>query len=201
MEDNGEKIEQGKRNFILTGGAIAAASMLSSSAEANFSNNGKNGSSWKWLVGTTWCVPQTGTFAYEYVQSSNSMVKQTWQTVYQITGYDWGQFWGRSSSILNGSQYYTALTGMVGPDGFVTLAFKQFGSTSPAVVGYGAMVHDPRVGWTMQNQACYPSSSSTTVQWASMVITKPGDKYWNSLPAIGVSVPDFLSKCPPAPTA
>lgn len=201
MNDNDEKIEEGKRNFLMTTGALAAASMLSGPAgAATNSDAGKTGDTWKWLVGTTWCVPDPGTFGYEYDTVSNSLVKITWQTVYQITGYDYGCFWGRAVSQLNQKKYYSALVGMVGPDGFITLSFKYFDKpTDPAHIGYGEMIRRAKVGWTMQNQFCDPRADTTLVQWASMVITKPGDAYWSSLPAIGVSVPEFLADCPPAP--
>jgi hypothetical protein len=47
----------------------------------------------------------------------------------------------------------------------------------------------------MENQMCTPSSQTLQIgQWAYMMQTRPGQPSWNSLPAAGVSVPQFLSE-------
>jgi hypothetical protein len=42
------------------------------------------------------------------------------------------------------------------------------------------------------------SSGPATVQvshWAYMLQTSEGEPSWNSLPGVGVSVPDFIAQC------
>jgi|GEM_PF-1007223 hypothetical protein len=205
MDDNREKIEEAKRNFVLTGGVtglLAAASMLSGPVSAaNNTEIGKNGDTWKWLVGTTWCVPEVNSSAYKYIVKTDQMEKVGFQTVYEVTGYDFGAFWGRSGSFIDGHILYNALFCTVTPDGKILMSFRPYLSTLAATVsGYGQMLR--KAGqWTMQNQMFQVGFGDTLGQWAHMIQTRPGTKNWESLAVANMSVPDFMANCPPAPSS
>ncbi|WP_165247871.1 hypothetical protein [Paludisphaera soli] len=113
------------------------------------------------------------------------------QTVYHVSGYRNGYFWGETVSQLgSGEPMSSALVGSVTPQGRVLLTFS---SSTEVVQGFGQMTRK-HGQWTMENQMFTPTSSGAQVgHWAYMVQTRPGMKSWNALPAVGVSVPTFLA--------
>lgn len=152
---------------------------------------------WNWLNGTTWIVPPTGLAAYVYSPAQNQLVPVQDQTVYTITGYRDGYFWGRTATKLgNGPVTCKALVGSMTPEGSIYLTFTDQPATDGATttIGIGNMV---RKGyqWTMANQMSTGSSSAQVGHWAYMVQSRPGSASWYSLPGVGVSVPDFMQPC------
>ncbi len=53
-------------------------------------------SDWSWLLNTYWYVPEENLLAYEVVASTGAITPIQDQTVFQITGYDGGYFWGKT---------------------------------------------------------------------------------------------------------
>ncbi len=154
---------------------------------------------WAWLANTYWYVPSTNLLATLYQPSSGAIISVKDQTVYHISGYYQGYFWGETVSQFDSlSPSSSALVGTVTPQGHVLLNFS---GSSNVTQGIGTMVRKGRQ-WTMENQMFSGSSSSIQIgHWAYMVQTRPGTKSWNSLPSAGVSVPQFLSNySQPVPT-
>ncbi|WP_421695244.1 hypothetical protein [Aestuariivirga sp.] len=152
---------------------------------------------WRWLNGTTWIVPTTGLPAYVYVPSSNVLTPVQDQTVYQITGYRNGYFWGRTSTKLgSGSITCKSLVGSVTPEGKIYLTFTNYPFTegTESTVGIGNMTR--KLGqWTMANQMSTGTSSVQIGHWAYMVQSYPGTTSWASLPGANMSVPSFMQPC------
>lgn len=152
---------------------------------------------WRWLAGTTWYVPTTGLPAYIYMAPLNRLVPVQDQTVYNITGYKNGYFWGRTATKL-GSNSITckALVGSVTPEGKIYLTFTNypFSLGAAPTIGIGSMVVKQNQ-WTMANQMSTGTSLTQVGHWAYMVQTKPGSASWSSLPGVGLSVPEFMSFC------
>ncbi len=153
---------------------------------------------WSWLAGSYWYVPSRNLPAVIFDGSKGTLIPVSDQTVFQITGYREGYFWGKSVTEVDSSSSVSgkSLVASVTPQGRVLLTFSltSSGSSSSVIYGYGTMQRkDGR--WTMANQT-FPSSSQGSLfgHWAYMVQTHPGLPSWNSLPGAGISVPAFLNQ-------
>ena len=163
---------------------------------------------WRWLNGTTWYVPTSGLPAYVYTPgNSNTLTPVQDQTVYTITGYRNGYFWGRTAGKLGTNEIScTSLVGSVTPEGKIYLTFTPypFSSEDEPTIGVGTMTLKLG-GWTMENQMSTGSPAAQVGHWAYMVQTNPNAQSWYSLPGVGVSVHTFMADCmdaapkPPAP--
>ncbi len=152
---------------------------------------------WRWINGTTWYVPTTGLPAYIYAPGSNQMIPVQDQTVYTITGYRNGYFWGRTAAKLgNNAVTCKSLVGSVTPEGNIYLTFTDYpyGEGSTTTTGFGNMVLKASQ-WTMANQMSTGSSSAQVGHWAYMALTRPGTSSWSSLPGVNMSVPEFMAPC------
>lgn len=153
---------------------------------------------WQWLANTYWIVPNSGLPAITYNAETGVVTPIQDQTVYHITGYEKGYFWGATVAQYGTSAPSSAsLVGSVTPQGKLLLTFN---NGSNVTQGYGNMtlMHNQ---WTMENQMFTGSSKVQVGHWAYMVQTRPGMKSWNSLPYVNQSVPDFLSNYDlPVPT-
>ncbi len=157
------------------------------------------GSRWSWLADTYWYVPPVNLPAVVYDPTSEVILPVSDQTVFHITGFRGGYFWGVTvSQLQNAEPTCSTMVGSVTPEGRVLINFTlSADSTSPTITqGIGQM--RPRFGqWTMENQMfSNPSGQPQVGHWAYMVQTRPGLPSWESLPGVGVSVPEFLSHCP-----
>jgi hypothetical protein len=152
---------------------------------------------WSWLANTYWYVPVPNLPATLYNSATGTVTSVSDQTVFHITTYREGYFWGDVVTQLNsGSPSSSFMVGSVTPEGKVLLTFTSTGSqSSPSITnGYGTMEH--KFGaWTMENQMfTSPTERLQIGHWAYMVQTRPGKASWYSLPSAGVSVPEFLSQ-------
>jgi hypothetical protein len=186
------------RRFTQVLAVVAVAAMMLGVSSALIAKGGnRNVTNWSILNGTTWIVPKANLAAVSFDSSTQVISKTKDQTVYQITGYRDGYFWGPAAAkVGNGPIVCKSLVGSVTPQGQVMLFFTQtLGNGQTTLLqGFGQMI---RKGgeWTMQNQ----TGTSSMAHWAYMVQSKPGDATWNSLPGVGVSVDTFLSNCPAGP--
>jgi hypothetical protein len=151
---------------------------------------------WSWLANTYWYVPAMNLPALLYNSSTGTLTPVSDQTVFQITGYREGYFWGKAVTQLGSSSASTStMIGSVTPEGQVLLTFTQTSTnSSPSVTeGFGKMQR--KFGqWTMENQMfTSPNETLQIGHWAYMLQTRPRMPSWNSLPSAGVSVPVFLS--------
>ncbi len=172
-------------------GALALAVLLSEPAEA------ANTARWKWLKGTTWIVPSNNLLAYVYSPAENRLVPVSDQTVYTITGYRNGYFWGRTAAQLGDNDVTCkSLVASVTPEGKVFLTFTDYPYSEGVepTIGTGTMTQK-NGKWTMQNQMSTGSASAQVGHWAYMVQARPGSAEWRSLPGVGTSVPDFMEPC------
>jgi hypothetical protein len=183
-----------KRYAVLLFTATLAFTSLTVRAE--------NTTRWSWLANSYWYVPTKNLPAYQYNAKNNTLTEVSDQTVFQITNYANGYFWGRVAGQLGDSApSCLSLVGSVTPEGRVYLTFTPapFAAGSPVVVGLGQMV-EKGGQWTMVNQMSSGPSVLQVGHWAYMIQTKPGQKSWLSLPGIDISVDQFLAQCPDAPT-
>lgn len=175
---------------MILAAAIAATAAIAPATAATVRD-------WNWLNGTTWIVPPTGLPAYVYAPAQNQLIPVQDQTVYTITGYRNGYFWGRTATKLGDSAISCkSLVGSVTPEGKIYLSFTDYPYSLGVepTIGIGTMV---RKGyqWTMANQMSTGSSVAQVGHWAYMVQSKPGSASWYALPGVNMSVPDFMQPC------
>lgn len=153
---------------------------------------------WDWLQGTTWCVPAPNLPAIMVLGTERRTVPVADQTVYHISNYRAGYFTGETAVSLGGeAPTCLTLAGSVTPEGTVLLTFTPRDPDARTTVTQGMGEMRLKNGqWTMENQmSSGPSALLQIIHWAYMVQTRPGDRNWQSLPGLGISVPDFLGQC------
>lgn len=161
---------------------------------------------WGWLANTYRYVPPTNVPAVLLVSADPDaplVVPVADQTAFHITGYLKGYFWGIAATRLGTSApSYSSMLGSVTPEGKVLLLFQQMSGPSGPTITEGIGRVTPEFGrWTMENQMFTSPGiqSADGLQvglWAYMVRTHPGLPSWNSLPSVGVSVPQFPAGSP-----
>lgn len=163
-------------------------------------------SPWSWLKDTYWCVPSVNLPALRFDQDDNTLTWLIDQTVWHISGYRIGYFWGVSSAIMRtageeapkrgpGSQPQgTTMLGSITPEGRVHLTFIQ--KSGSVVIGLGELVQRG-AEWAFEMQMSTTLRTKTTAHWAYMIQVQPGDPDWDSLPGVGLSVPDMLDGLEP----
>lgn len=157
---------------------------------------------WAWLKDTYWYVPAPNLPAYIYTARTQQLRAIADQTVYHITDYRAGYFWGPSAAKFgSGGVTCSALVGSVTPEGQVLLTFTPADPTVQTVVTQGFGTMRLRAGeWLMENQmSSGPNALIQIGHWAYMAQTRPDQASWQSLPGIGLSVPELLGQCPPGP--
>lgn len=149
----------------------------------------------KCLKNTFWYVPKSTLESIKYVGNTNTVSLSLDQTVWEITGYTKGYFWGRSTVSIDGNKQYKKFIASITPDGKVLFQFIAYDDVSNIVTGSGIFKHKK---FLMQ---MFSGNDSLMIgHWSYMLQTKPGDKSWNRLPGTNESVPVFMKNCPPAPT-
>ena len=81
---------------------------------------------WSWLAGSYWYVPSRNLPAVIFDGSKGTLIPVSDQTVFQITGYREGYFWGKSVTELGSSSSVSgkSLVASVTPQGRVLLTFS-----------------------------------------------------------------------------
>ena len=172
-----------------------------------------NPSDWRWLENTYWYVTPENLSALQFDPDDNTLAWIVDQTVWQITGYRNGYFWGISSTLVKqpdgqilkhgpGSKPVSfSMLGTITPDGKVYLTFIPVIAPShqSAVIGVGCVTqHQGSMSFEMQMSS---GSDTRTAHWAYMMRVEPNDPAWESLPGVGISVPEMLkgSEAPQSP--
>lgn len=154
---------------------------------------------WNHLENSYWFVPVAYLPALQMNAEATEPTFMIDQTVWQITGYRDGYFWGNCAALVyekgtTPTDPPTArrLVGTVTPDGQVLITFMSISSIGAAqsIQGYGKMTQK-NDQWFFEMQM---SSGVTDLiaHWAYMEMTQPGDPSWKQLPGTDYSVPAFL---------
>ena len=127
------------------------------------------------------------------------------QTVWYISGYGDGYFWGVASTLLtqiadqpnpggkNDMTFFASIT----PEGQVHITFAR--SAVATTIGMGRVTtHQDRPSFEMQMSS--GPGIALAVHWAYMMQIQQGDPEWACLPGAGVSVEDMVGDIePPTP--
>lgn len=154
---------------------------------------------WQWLAGTYWYVPASCLAAPLFPQGSTQPLWMADQTVWQITGYKHGYFWGNTAAQLHPAGSGPSdqapapqrLTASITPDGTLHMTFV--GAGSAAVIGLGKMVWQDGAWAALMQMSAPASENSLLLHWAYMFQCQPGDPAWERLPGTDMSVPEFLA--------
>ncbi len=157
---------------------------------------------WQWLKNTYWYVPKNNLPTLVYSELLNKVKWINDQTVFYISDYKNGYFWGKAVVQLSKAEAKCmAMHGSVTPEGHVLLAFTELNASSTGEVTRGTGVMLEKAGaWVMENQMISGSSSAQVSHWANMVQTDTSKPSWEALPGVNMSVPIFLGQCPAGPT-
>jgi hypothetical protein len=173
---------------------------------------GDNANNWEWLEDTYWYVPEENLLAIRSDPETGQIEEVYDQTVFQITDYLGGYFWGKvvvqlmaSSASSRAAPEFPVmcfqLVGSVTPEGSLYLSFSSTpnssqppgqGSDTPTV-GVGVMrLKDDK--WTMELQMCSGASKHVS-HWAYMAQCTDGEECMQRLPGVEISLEEFLNKC------
>lgn len=155
---------------------------------------------WDFLEGSYWYVPPAYLPALQMAATDTMPVRMTDQTVWQITGYSDGYFWGNCAALIYetgttpaGAPVGMRMAGSVTPDGSVQISFMPISNVGAAMStsGWGYMRLEDKT-WIFDMQM---ASGITTLvaHWAQMAPTEEGMPSWEQLPGTDYSVPDFLA--------
>ena len=153
---------------------------------------------WQWLKETTWYVPARNPLGF-YLVNAQTVIPVVDQTVYHITDYREGFFWGKLVKKLSGSPASClSMIGSVTPEGWIQMSLVSQDTGAEAVVSRGTGIMRFKSGaWTMEWQgASGPDAATQYSHWAYMTLTHPGLPSWDNLPFVNMSVPDFIAQCP-----
>ncbi|MCX6552999.1 MAG: hypothetical protein NTY02_18695 [Acidobacteria bacterium] len=153
---------------------------------------------WDWLIGTTWYVPAANPLGF-LLLDAQTVVPVLDQTVYHITDYRQGFFWGKLVKKTTGSPpSCLSMIGSVTPEGWIQMSLVSQAKGTDAAPSRGTGIMTFRGGeWTMVWQgASGPDAATQYSHWAYMTQTRPGLPSWEDLPFVNVSVPDFMAQCP-----
>jgi hypothetical protein len=191
------------RKFLL----MVAATLLSVTVSGVAGAQPASTNRWRWLNNTYWYVPSQYLPAIVSNPSVGSPLPVSDQTVYYISNYKAGYFWGTTAVSYTApnsepsSPSCLQLVGSVTPEGEVHLTFTPLSSTTPAplepspTIGIGTMTLQ-QGGWTMENQmSAVVVGDLLLTHWAYMYQCSPGQACFRSLPGIGTSIQDFLGPC------
>jgi len=153
---------------------------------------------WKFLEGSYWYVPTQYLPATQMGATDSEPNFMIDQTVWQITSYRDGYFWGNCVALIYakgeepGAPNGLKMIGSITPDGSVQISFMQMNQLGAAtsISGWGKMVKQ-HYDWAFEMQMS-SGLNVLTSHWASMYSTIEGAPSWNKLPGVEYSVPAFL---------
>jgi hypothetical protein len=157
---------------------------------------------WSWLADTYWYVPSADLPALQLDPESAVLGWLVDQTVWHISGYKNGYFWGVTAAVTYpaGEERPThgprsrvsqlTMLGTVLPNGQVQITFLPGRGGSPTI-GFGRMVKAGEA-WAFEMQMTTEPGGNRLLHWANMIETHAGEASWNQLPGLDLSVPQML---------
>ena len=155
------------------------------------------------LRGSKWYVPAQTLPAIEMNLANGKVSGVVDQTVWDITGYRYGYFWGRTAAVFtrqaagvpNSQLSCASMLGSVTPDGRVYITFTPQGqkTTLGAVRGIGTLTRSGS-GWQFEMQMS-TGTTSVIAHWSYMAQCRPGQACEAKLPGSDLSLAQFLAQC------
>ena len=158
----------------------------------------------QFLRGSKWYVPAATLPALELKLRNGAARALIDQTVWDITQYRYGYFWGRTVAVFRyavngqplGAPACSRMVGSVTPSGRVHITFVPAGdkTMSNATVGTGTLTGSNQQGWRFEMQMS-TGLNSVVAHWSYMDQCKPGQQCETRLPGSNLSLADFLAQC------
>ena len=159
---------------------------------------------YSFLRGSKWYVPPSTLPAIEMRLKTGRVRALVDQTVWDITHYRYGYFWGRTVAVFKyvntgqpiGDPGCSRMVGSVTPSGRVHITFIPDGPpvTSLATTGLGTLSGNKTDGWTFEMQMS-TGVTKLLAHWSYMVQCKSGQACEAKLPGSDLSLADFLAQC------
>ena len=159
---------------------------------------------YRFLQDSKWYVPTATLPAIEFKLRNGVARSLIDQTVWDITSYRYGYFWGRSVAVFTrpgsgepiAAPSCTRMVGSVTPSGRVHITFigEDQNTVMGAVRGIGTLSGDDQQGWIFEMQMS-TGSTSLIAHWSYMEQCKPGQQCEAQLPGSDLSLSDFLAQC------
>ncbi len=141
-------------------------------------------SDWAWLAGTYWYCPAPCMPALRMLPG-NRYERVIDQTVWSITGYADGYFWGVAAALVTAAGSTPDPSAKnVTPQGQAHITFVHGDGSTTIGTGVVTAQGEPRFEMQMSSGA----GPVLVVHWAYMQRIEPGDPLWHRLPGAGVSV-------------
>lgn len=162
-----------------------------------------NRTTWDFLANSYWYVPPPDLPALQFSSDNNLLTWVGDQTVWHLSGYQSGYFWGACAvaSFSEGQAnanpppaiQQSRIVGSVTADGRVLMNFiSGSGRQESIVTGYGTMVQVAGQ-WAFQMQMATGAGGTRLLHWANMLQTKEGDRTFAKLPGVNYSVEEMLA--------
>lgn len=183
--------------------ALACFGGATAWAEAPVAPNAADLAEYSFLGGSTWYVPTQTLPAIEMNLANGNISAVADQTVWAITGYRYGYFWGRTAAVFTrqiagasrSALSCASMLGSVTPDGRVHITFVPKGqkTTLGAVRGIGALSRASHE-WLFEMQMS-TGATSVVAHWSYMAQCRPGQACEAKLPGSALSLKQFLAQC------
>jgi hypothetical protein len=160
-------------------------------------------SDWSWLADTYWYVQTPDLPALQFDPDGSVLSWLSDQTVWHISGYKSGYFWGVTAALtynageeppsrgLEARVSHLTMLGTVLPDGQVQITFLSSRNEDSPTIGFGQMVKRGEA-WAFEMQMTTDRRGNRLLHWANMMETREGEASWDQLPGVGLSVPQML---------
>lgn len=141
-------------------------------------------------------MPSATLLAYQHLESSNVAVSD--QTVWEISSYHKGYFFGVAYPSLNGVPVSSSnLIGSVTPEGAVYITFYPTSgslSENDVVVGIGKLIRVKGKPMFVMQMSSSQNATSGLSHWSLMVEAASGSPLYQNLPGVHMSVPEYIAQ-------
>ncbi len=150
----------------------------------------------KHIENSVWIVPTSTLLAYEHL--NNSQIPVSDQTVWIINEFNQGYFFGDSYTSLNGTpSSHREIVGSITPDGNVYIAFYPTSGdveNTDIVNGIGTFKKERGKYFFLMQMNSAENSLTGLSHWSYMIRVQPEDFFYQHLPGVNISVPEFISQ-------
>jgi hypothetical protein len=151
--------------------------------------------SYKYLIeNTIWIVPPSTLLAYQFDAGTYTQAED--QTVWIINSYDGGYFFGDAYVGINGTSTlsHSKMLGSITNSGDIYITFYPTSGSpfSQLVNGIGTFRKE-QGSYRFIMQMNSGSSTEGISHWSYMININENSPYYNNLPGVGLSVPDFIA--------
>jgi hypothetical protein len=181
---------------IVSLGSFAATAATAAQPEAGVRQ-------YDFLRGSKWYVPPSTLPAMEMDLSNGRVRALLDQTVWEITNYRYGYFWGRTVAVFKyaatgqpiGAPGCSRMVGSVTPDGRVHITFIPQGQQTMSLATTGTGTLSGNANRRLFQMQMSTGTTSVIAHWSYMAQCKPGDQCESRLPGTKQSLEQFLAQC------